>query len=393
MVKSEVKISIAGSGYVGMSLAALLIKNYNVTVYDIDVEKINLINNGLSSIKDPFIDNYIQKYKTNLSATSSSNIAFKDSDIVIIATPTNYDDNLKAFNTSSVDQVLKKINLINPSALVVLKSTVPVGYTSNRSNIYTNMEIIFSPEFLREGTSLQDNLNPDRIIIGGTSKRSKLFGSILDEEGGKKGNVLFMSSTEAESVKLFSNTYLAMRVAFFNELDTFAIANDLNAESIINGTSSDNRIGHMYNNPSFGYGGYCLPKDTKQLLSSFNDIPQTLIGATVKSNSLRKKFIADHIYQLEKNSIGIYNLTMKKNSNNFRSSAVIDVLKILSKKGINIQIFEPSIADKKTFLGFPINNNLKSFKSNNNLIICNRVYDDLLDVKGKLFSRDIFGSD
>jgi UDPglucose 6-dehydrogenase len=393
MVISNINITIAGSGYVGMSLAVLLAQTHKITIYDIDQKKVDKINSGTATIEGKDIDKYFDENKSNISATSDSKKAFLNAEIVIIATPTDYNEKSKEFDVSTVDIVLKQINRINKNTFVAIKSTVPVGFTQERKKLFPDLELIFSPEFLKEGNSLHDNLYPSRIIIGGKSKRANLFGIILDNASHSNENkILYMSSTEAEAVKLFSNTYLAMRVAFFNELDTFAYENRLDTKSIITGVSADKRIGDYYNNPSFGYGGYCLPKDTKQLLKNFNNIPQTLIAATINSNTKRKEFIAEKIYQIEKSKIGIYRLLMKKNSVNFRSSAIIDIMNILYKKGVQISIYEPHLEDFNEFKEFKVICDYNEFKSINNLIITNRFYKELEDIRNIVFTRDIFNS-
>ena len=385
------KITVVGSGYVGMSLAALLSKKNEVVILDLDNERVNKVNNKKSTISDPEIEHSLSRDKLNLSATLNKQSAYKDSDFIIVATPTNYDPITNQFDTSSVDGVIRDALKINNSALVVIKSTVPVGYTKNCQKKNKSDRIIFSPEFLREGKALYDNLYPSRIIIGGNSKKSELFASLL-EEAAKKENIvkIFMNSTEAEAVKLFANTYLAMRVSFFNELDSYALANSLNTKNIIDGVSLDDRIGDGYNNPSFGYGGYCLPKDTKQLLANYEHVPQTLIQAIVSSNTTRKDFIADEILKQKPDVVGFYRLVMKADSDNFRSSAIQGIMKRVKAKGVKVIVYEPELK-QKDFFGSAVITSLDDFKLRSDLIVANRMADCLSDVKEKCFSRDLFG--
>ena len=385
------KITIVGSGYVGMSLAVLLSKKNEVVILDLDNERINKVNNKKSTISDPDIEHSLSRDKLNLSATLNKESAYKDSDFIIVATPTNYDPITNQFDTSSVDGVIRDALKINNSALIVIKSTVPVGYTENCQKKNKSDRIIFSPEFLREGKALYDNLYPSRIIIGGHCKKSKFFASLL-EEAAKKENIIkiCMNSTEAEAVKLFANTYLAMRVSFFNELDSYALANSLNTRNIIDGVSLDGRIGDGYNNPSFGYGGYCLPKDTKQLLANYEHVPQTLIQAIVSSNTTRKDFIADEILKQKPNVVGFYRLVMKANSDNFRSSAIQGIMKRVKAKGVKVIVYEPELK-QKDFFGSAVITSLNDFKLSSDLIVANRMADCLSDVKDKCFSRDLFG--
>jgi len=391
MVKSSChNITIIGSGYVGMSLATLLSQYHKVTIVDIDKEKVKKINAGMSPVKDSMISDYLKHKDLHLRASSSLSGVIESTDIAVIATPTDYDDETRYFDTSSVDIVVEEILQHNSEALIVIKSTIPEGHTDLLKSKYKTNNIIFSPEFLREGQALQDNLYPSRIIIGSKCKNAELFANILQEASLKKNvDILFTSSKEAEAVKLFSNTFLALRVAFFNELDTYAMSKGLNARDIINGLSLDERIGDYYNNPSFGYGGYCLPKDTKQLLANFNEIPQELVSSVINSNHTRKSFIANKILERESDTIGFYKLAMKKDSDNFRSSSIIDVINLISNANKKVIIFEPNIVDK-SFNGIEVDNNFESFKQRADLIVTNRQEDQLLDIQDKVFTRDIF---
>jgi UDPglucose 6-dehydrogenase len=391
MVKSSShNITIIGSGYVGMSLATLLAQHHEVSIVDIDKEKVSKINSGISPIKDSMVSDYLKNKNLNLKATDSLNGIIDSANFAIIATPTDYDDGTGHFDTSSVDKTVEKILQHNSEVVIIIKSTIPEGHTDFLKAKYKTNNIIFSPEFLREGKALQDNLYPSRIVIGSKCNNAEFFANILQEASLKKDvDILFTSSKEAEAIKLFSNTYLALRVAFFNELDNYAMSKDLNTKDIINGLSLDNRIGNHYNNPSFGYGGYCLPKDTKQLLVNFNSIPQELISSVISSNQTRKKFIADKILEKESTTIGFYKLAMKKDSDNFRSSSIIDVIDIVFNAGKKVIIFEPSI-ERKSFNGIEVDNDLESFKERSGLIVTNRQEDELLDIQDKVFTRDIF---
>ena len=385
------KITVVGSGYVGMSLAVLLSKKNKVVILDLDKEKVDKVNNKISTISDPDIENYLSNNELNLSATLNKESAYKDSDFIIIATPTDYDPVTNQFDTSSVDSVVKDALNFNKNALIVIKSTIPVGHTADCKKKNKSDRIVFSPEFLREGRALHDNLYPSRIIIGGHCEKSKIFASLLEDAAKKEKIVkIFMDSNEAEAVKLFANTYLAMRVSFFNELDSYALANKLNTKNIIDGVSLDTRIGDGYNNPSFGYGGYCLPKDTKQLLANYKHVPQTLIQAIVSSNTTRKDFIADEILKQKPNVIGFYRLVMKANSDNFRSSAIQGIMKRVKAKGVKVVIYEPELK-QKDFFGSEVITNLYDFKLKSDLIVANRLAECLMDVKDKCFSRDLFG--
>lgn len=391
MVKSSsYNIIIIGSGYVGLSLATLLSQLHKVIIVDIDKEKVKKINTGISPIKDSMISDYLKHKDLNLRASSSLSGIIELADIAIIATPTDYDDETGHFDTSSVDKVVEEILQHNNKAVIVIKSTIPEGHTDFLKTKYKTNNILFSPEFLREGFALQDNLYPSRIIIGSKCNNAKFIANILQEASLKKNvDILYTSSKEAEAIKLFSNTYLALRIAFFNELDTYAMSKSLNARDIINGLSLDERIGNHYNNPSFGYGGYCLPKDTKQLLANYNDIPQELVSSVTSSNRIRKKFISDKILERKSDTIGFYKLAMKKDSDNFRSSSILDVIDHVSNAGKKVIIFEPYI-DAKFFNGIEVDNNLKSFKERADLVVTNRQDDKLIDIQDKVFTRDIF---
>ena len=390
---NKTKITVVGSGYVGMSLAALLSQNNEVTVLDIDSARVDKINNKLSTVADAEIELFLSEKDLCITATTDKKIAYEGASFVIVATPTNYDTVNNYFDTSSVDDVVGDALKLNKQAYVVIKSTIPVGHTKLLQEKYATNRIIFSPEFLREGQALKDNLYPSRIIIGSQLEAGKTFAKIL-AQGAKKQDIetLFIDSTEAEAVKLFSNTYLAMRVSFFNELDSYALSNDLNAESIISGVCLDERIGGGYNNPSFGYGGYCLPKDTKQLLANFDQVPQTLMQAIVSSNSKRKDFIADSIINLKPRIVGIYKLSMKKDSDNFRASAIKGIMRRIKDKGIEIVIYEPDLKENE-FENLKVLDSLKSFKDISDIIISNRFSSELDDVADKVFTRDLFGVD
>ena len=390
---NKTKITVVGSGYVGMSLATLLSQNNEVTVLDIDSGRVDKINNNLSTVADAEIELFLSEKELSITATTDKQIAYEGASFVIVATPTNYDTENNYFDTSSVDDVVGDALELNKQAYVVIKSTIPVGHTKLLQERYTTNRIIFSPEFLREGQALKDNLYPSRIIVGSQLEVGKTFAEIL-AKGAKKQDIetLFIDSTEAEAVKLFSNTYLAMRVSFFNELDSYALSNDLNAESIINGVCLDERIGGGYNNPSFGYGGYCLPKDTKQLLANFNQVPQTLMQAIVSSNVKRKDFIANSIINLKPRIVGIYKLSMKKDSDNFRASAIQGIMRRIKDKGIEIVIYEPDLKENE-FENLKVLDSLKSFKDISDIIISNRLSSDLDDVADKVFTRDLFGVD
>jgi len=384
------QIAVIGSGYVGMSLSVLLAQHHDVSVYDIDPNKVRSIKEKKSTVIDEEIQDFLNNTHLNLSSTENMIEAVSQKEFVIIATPTDYDDKTNKFDTSSVDHVIKQVLNINSTATIIIKSTVPVGYTNEKCIEHGLKNIIFSPEFLREGKALHDNLYPSRIIVGQKSKAAIKFANILrDCSKDKSVQLQFTDSSEAEAIKLFANTYLAMRVAFFNELDSYSLSNKLNSKDIIEGISLDPRIQKGYNNPSFGYGGYCLPKDTKQLLANFSDVPQDLIKAVVSSNETRKSFISSEILKLKPETVGVHRLVMKHGSDNFRFSAVKDIINILSRNKVKIIIYEPLLT-KDNDLGFELENDLNLFKTTADIIITNRVSDDLSDVAHKLFTRDVF---
>ncbi len=393
------KIAIAGLGYVGLSMAVLLSQHNRVVAVDIDKEKVNALNNKKCLIADEEIKEFLLKKDLNLVATTEYSMAYKDAEIVIIATPTNYDTEQDCFDTSSIEAVIEQVIAVNHNAVIVIKSTVPVGYTESMRQKYQCDNILFSPEFLREGKALYDNLYPSRIIVGVPLDDFRLKAiaenfAFLLSEGAIKDNIeiLFMNLSEAEAVKLFSNTYLALRVSFFNELDTYATVKNLDAKSIINGMGLDHRIGNHYNNPSFGYGGYCLPKDTKQLLSNYDGVPQNIISAVVEANDTRKNFIANQIIAKNPKVVGVYRLTMKAGADNFRHSAILDIIKILKEQGIKVIVYEPIIHDS-SFCSSPVINDLEKFKQISDVIIANRYVGELVDVIGKLYTRDLFARD